>query len=599
MNLNNINNTINTRVTVPTDSTSVSNNELRNGQNIQEILSKSSNGDIIKGVVIAKEDGDIQISLGNDTLINAKINSSADLQIGSTVTFSVRSTDNNVLLLSPLYTNTDPTSTIAKALNNAGLINDDRGSAMISSMMHGGMNIGKDEVLFMSKSLSEVSTADIPDAVNLIRLGIEPTPNNIEQFNAYLNYEHQIIGAVDEIINLIPDTVNQLVSENNTQGAIELTRDLLDVFTFKGAMESPDNNSLLTDKMNIPVNQILPESELQELTSLLTLNGFDESFGEEIIKGNVSLNEVLLVLDDFVNEQTNEGINESTLNDATLNETIQNSTTKAQASTTEFDANEFLKSLGKQVGQTFLEKNDSIQSNNTNSLQSNNNESDLNLENNKTENLTKLILSKSLNSLMKASVNTSWKLDAYQIGEDKQVSNLYHRMTEQATRMLDALSLQSKSDTPLASATTQLTNNMNFMNELNSLMNYVQLPMRLSGSDAHGELYVYTNKKNLASNDGNVSALLHLDMDHLGPTDVYVSMSSNNHVSTHFYLQDDEALDLIALHIDELNSKIEKRGYTVTSEFKLKDGETNVMKEILDDSKLSVPISMSNFDAKA
>ena len=39
--------------------------------------------------------------------------------------------------------------------------------------------------------------------------------------------------------------------------------------------------------------------------------------------------------------------------------------------------------------------------------------------------------------------------------------------------------------------------------------------------------------------DGNVSALLHLDMENLGPMDVYVAMQ-NNRVNTHFYMQDDD-----------------------------------------------------------
>ena len=51
-----------------------------------------------------------------------------------------------------------------------------------------------------------------------------------------------------------------------------------------------------------------------------------------------------------------------------------------------------------------------------------------------------------------------------------------------------------------------------------------------------GELYVYTNKKNLADNDGNVSAFLHLDMDHLGPVDVYVAMQQQKVIMPYLLL---------------------------------------------------------------
>jgi hypothetical protein len=101
---------------------------------------------------------------------------------------------------------------------------------------------------------------------------------------------------------------------------------------------------------------------------------------------------------------------------------------------------------------------------------------------------------------------------------------------------------------------------VDFLQQLNQMYAYVQLPLRLQQRDAHGDLYVYSNKKNLAGKDGNVSALLHLDMAHLGPVDVYVAMQ-NTKVSTKFYLRDDEMIDFMASHMDILTERLKKRGY--------------------------------------
>ena len=60
-----------------------------------------------------------------------------------------------------------------------------------------------------------------------------------------------------------------------------------------------------------------------------------------------------------------------------------------------------------------------------------------------------------------------------------------------------------------------------------------------------------------------------------------------------------EALDLIAAHIDELNARIEKRGYSCSSEVSKREEMANIMQEIVDDNKSAVPISISNFDARA
>lgn len=592
MNLNNINYINNAnRYAQNVDGTS-NDRVLRESINAKELLNNASNGDIIEGVIVANEEGEVSISLGNDTVINAKLSTAADLAVGSSVTFSVKSSDQNTLILSPLYTNTDTTSTIVRALTNAGIPTDARSMAIVDSMMHNGMNIGKEEVLNMVHSLSNVETSDIPDSVSLVRLGVEPTPTNLEQFSAYQNYEHQIIGAVDTIIDMLPETIESMFNEGNEQGSIDLARDILDVFTMQGSYQNLEDNLMVSDKLSLPVTQVLSDTELTEFTKLLMDNGLETEFSEDLLKGNISLKDTLYVLDNLINEFATTRVQESeiTLDSNQINhnvvdgQSVQNA--NAQSTDNTFNANDFLKSLSHATGQTDLEK-----------MFEKANE--LTGMNDRLGSISKLIQSKAFGSLIKSAVNAEWKLNENQVSENKQVSDLYHRITEQTSRILDALNLQAKGDTPLANTANELSNNLQFMNELNHMFDYVQLPVRLSGNDAHGDLYVYSNKKHMASSDGTVSALLHLDMDNLGPTDIYVSMNLNNNVNTKFIMPDEDALDLIALHIDELTERLNKRGYNMSAEYTTKDGNTNVMDEILAENKLNVPISVSNFDAKA
>ena len=97
-----------------------------------------------------------------------------------------------------------------------------------------------------------------------------------------------------------------------------------------------------------------------------------------------------------------------------------------------------------------------------------------------------------------------------------------------------------KDNSALAKSVNNLQQNVDFINQINQTFAYVQLPLKLSQGNGHGDLYVYTNKRNLAKQEGNISALLHLDMEHLGPVDVYVTMTGGDHVNTKFYLKDDE-----------------------------------------------------------
>ena len=109
------------------------------------------------------------------------------------------------------------------------------------------------------------------------------------------------------------------------------------------------------------------------------------------------------------------------------------------------------------------------------------------------------------------------------------------------------------------------------MNQMNNIYQYVQLPLKMNGSEATGDLFVYTDKKSLARKDGNVSALLHLDMNNLGPLDVYASITPGNNVYTKFYLQDDDTLDFIEANIHILNERLESRGYNMKCEASTKD----------------------------
>ena len=138
-------------------------------------------------------------------------------------------------------------------------------------------------------------------------------------------------------------------------------------------------------------------------------------------------------------------------------------------------------------------------------------------------------------------------------------------MSCKTAKMAETILSLDKGNTQLFQSVNNLQQNLNFMNQLNQLANYVQIPLKMTGQDTTGELYVYTNKKHLAQNDGNVSAFLHLDMEHLGAVDVYVAMQNSNHVNTKFYLQDESLIDFMKENIHILNDRLEQRGYLLNS----------------------------------
>ena len=157
-----------------------------------------------------------------------------------------------------------------------------------------------------------------------------------------------------------------------------------------------------------------------------------------------------------------------------------------------------------------------------------------------------------------------------------------------------------QSSSPLAKAVQNTVSNLDFMNQMNQMHGYIQLPLKLTGQEARGELYVFTNKRSMASKEGRVTALLHLDMEYLGKMDVFVALE-NQKVSTQFYLEKEEYLDFLEKNMDMLSARLNKRGYQCSTKTCLRREETekSVMEQIVGQQSQPVLLSAQAFDMRA
>ncbi len=172
----------------------------------------------------------------------------------------------------------------------------------------------------------------------------------------------------------------------------------------------------------------------------------------------------------------------------------------------------------------------------------------------------------------------NWMLRPEEVSVPGRVEEMYRRLDRQLRSLGSALEDAGQTGSTAYRAVSSMSQNIDFLQQLNQMYTYVQLPLRLQQRDAQGELYVYTNKKKLASPDGTVSALLHLDMEHLGPVDVHVSLKGSR-VNTRFYLRDDEMIDFMSQHMDVLTGRLQKRGYDCSFSMTLREkGESEATK---------------------
>ncbi|MBR5944695.1 MAG: flagellar hook-length control protein FliK, partial [Lachnospiraceae bacterium] len=208
-----------------------------------------------------------------------------------------------------------------------------------------------------------------------------------------------------------------------------------------------------------------------------------------------------------------------------------------------------------------------------------------------------LFADKEFQNLFKEALVNKWTITPEEVMNKENVDALYQRLRSGLSRLEQSANETAGPTSPITQAVSNLNNNIDFMNQLNQMYTYIQLPLKMQNGEQHGELFVYTNKHSLASKDGSVSAFLHLDMDNLGPVDCYVTMKDSK-VNTNFKLKDEETLDFIEAHMHILNDRLEKRGYSLNSKCNLLSEETSGMEEILKTDNLKVFGGHHSFDVR-
>lgn len=521
---------------------------LRNG--MEAIYGKQS-GESISGEVLSRSGNEVLLSLGTNQLLQAKLEGSMAAQPGQLMTFQIRNNAGGKVVLTPLFENLSQDPNISKALSQAGIPENNITAQMVKAMMQEGLPIDRQSLYQMNRLINSNPQADIQTLVQMQRLSLPVTPENIFQFEAYKNYQHQLSGSLMEIADAFTQTFQEItgngdMSEGMSKG-LEFYKNV--VQTFLESTPAADAETLLqtedgkvmaklaegaegqniaaSGEKNAPtaspdISELLTGEEMTKLSESLKQAGAGEGFVNNMLAGKVTSQELL---NEVVHLLSEEGAEDKSALFAML------------------DGKEF-------------------------------------------------------KSIMKSEMSRQWLILPEEVAKEHSVEKLYERLNSQMKQLNQTLAQTVRGDTPLARTVANVSNNIDFMNQMNQAFTYVQLPLKMQGKEAHGELFVYTNKKNLAREDGTVSALLHLDMEHLGSVDVHVALTDQK-VSTKFYLKDDRALDLIANHIDILNERLNKRGYSMNAQFLNKPDDTNVMDEILEQNKNISVLSGYSFDARA
>lgn len=564
--------------------------ELKAASGMQKVVStleELSSGSVFEGTVSSVKNGKVTLALSDGQTITARLSGKVPLSQGTPMFFQVKSNDGATIEIKP-YTGAGSGGNpiLTNALTEGTVPVTERNLAMVDAMMKEQMPIDKQSLLNMARIANMNPGVDITTVVNMTKLGIPVSPEMAAQFENYMTDEHAILQEMDQAMNELADlagssdlTPNQAVQMNhkilsillpeqtatgapvNTEGQIETGGQTTAEGQIVTGGQITAEGQIVTGGQTTAEGQILTDGRLGAEEQ--TVNGEQTTTAGQAIQegtggqalGDVlseqqfsSLGRLLQNIPSLVEstklfpEAMEQDIFIDTLEDESVVQNLMAEDAKGEAADgkTTLDKNLTVSDFLRTVSQILSENNGMA-----------------------SQSIQKLFGSDAYKSLLRNVMEQQWLIRPEELKQEKKISQLYEKLEQQMRQVEDALKEAGVTKTRFPDTAAEVRGNIEFMNQLNQAYTYVQVPLKMSGQNANGELYVYTNKKNLRDPDAELSAFLHLDLEHLGSTDVSVKMQHRN-VKTNFYMADDASYDLVEKYLPILEQKLKDKGYQCT-----------------------------------
>lgn len=616
----NLNKTVTTSPTTPSP-VSISNNSTIG-------LEK---GQIMVGEVTDLHNKEVSVKLEDGRLLTGKIEDTSTLAIGDKVTFRVEDVSLKSLTLKLIPNNAHlmQDTTIDKALDAAGLSRNTRNRAIVNELLKNQMSIDKKTISQLIQQSILHKDVPIDTLVLLNKHQIPVTEANLKQYSSYSNMEHNIL---DEMTLLAKD-LTELLSQSETYTTApfgQQTKNLLQLLL-------PDSSTI--------TNTLSKEDSL-ELLKLTDKNPLLKTIlGDEMIQslqdGTTNIKDIAQIINNLLNSTKNSDFFTNSLNEDNFNQTTRNNQlTQGQNNQNNIDLQTLILNLKESPTiESILNKAHTLentpgsnQSVNINSfLNSEQREKLLGLLNNsklsehiKTQiktgeittndilkyikenlsnetitNLKDLLTSSEFKELVKQDLLSKWTITPEMLKEDNNLLNKhYTNMLNQLNGIKDLLN-QTPSDlsNAISAKASNLQDNISFMNNINQMFTYVQIPVKLKSQHTNSELYIYSRKGQKSIEEG-INVLLHLDMDHLGPMDIFIELR-NQSIQSKFYLNSEETITLISSQISLLEQALNKKGYQLNSEFQKREKDIHPIEEFTKQEDSNPETTRYNFDLRA
>lgn len=633
--------------------------ELMSAQGTQKLVSSMQElepGSTFEGTVNSVKNGKVVLALGNGQTITARLDGKVSIQPGESMFFQVRSNDGTTIALRPYVQAGNINNPILlNALTAAGVPATERNITMVDSMMKEQMSISRQSILDMGRVVGSNPNVNVNTAVLMTKIGLPVSAEMASQFENYMVDQHAIVDEMDLAMNQLGRLLGD--ADLGEEQSFELYGKVLDILNGEGETLAQTTDGLQQNDTGTMVNageNIEMEAAVQQSKDGAAAEGVQKQVQQQNTKDLISMGAAGQEQSAGVAENTENIVGEQTAGNAAQSmqtgidaaDVLKNTqadtaadfkNVQEQTDTLEqiLDQNgldhlkRLLQNIPTLTGNTDLfevqEEEDvfvdtmSGDDAGKKAFELAQAEPEVTLKQSMTAEdflntlrdalkqnqeygfagMTKLFGSKEFAAILKNRVEKQWLLEPEQLREASKVSDLYERLDHQMKQMENVMKAAGVTQNSFVQTAADIRSNVEFMNQINQVYTYVQLPLKLSGQNASGDLYVYTNKKNLNDPEAELTAFLHLDLDNLGSTDVSIRMKDKN-VKTNFYIADDASYDLIEKHLPVLEKRLAQKGYRCSITMSKEEKKVEFVEDFLQrDMPQAGTLHRYSFDVRA
>lgn len=507
-------------------------------------LNEMSKGMIFEGTVSSVRGNQVKLALSNGQQILARLAGKFSFEQGQSVFFQVKNNDGGTIEIKPYTVDGEGANlTLMDALKAAGLPVDGINLSMVNKMMEEHMPIDKTSLNQMYQLVQDNKDINVTTLVELKRLGIEINQVNAAQFENYANDKQAITIAMDSLIDELP---NALSAE--------------DLSMYKLVTQARDILNIVTE--GLPEEAFI-SSEASDMSQYETIMRDNQS--APVVKKHFNIAELFESLNSVSGESQDIHTTQK-INNAPATDTILLQENETKSNTIGFLlSDKQIEELNEQVRMllpNLQENNISLYSEDSSVVGILNDIKSM-LENTpaNADTLRHLFSGEAFKLMLKEALEQQWMIKPGDLEKNpKKLDGLYDKIEKQITNMEIILKTSGVVNPKAEALADNIRGNIEFMNQINEAYTYVQVPLKMNEKNASGQLYVYTNKKSMSNPDKELSAFLHLDLEHLGGTDVSIKMLHRK-VTTNFYLDSDESYALVKQFLPVLEKRLQDKGY--------------------------------------